>query len=271
MFAKRASVLLEVVYDYSAVKALTRQLIESRPRNLWRYRELLPLDAEPSVGRHRDSPRWPLPLLERGRWSKAEVKHYLYERARVPGGASAALQATAIRAQPGGGRPVLLAQAARCGRAWCDGARCAQPGQHSGAWAGLVTRRDPVARTVRRGLYNRPGDEGTRYASRSMDVKRTFQASRPWHWAASVATRAAKRSKGARWSGWSSLCGDVAGDLPPKTAGRKRLCALASPLGRGTHLGVAPLWRLYFCSLPSQGSTVWAGSLCIAMLWWYKA
>jgi threonine synthase len=44
---------LEVVYDYAVVKrTLTHQLIESRPRNLWRYRELLPLDAEPSVGLH---------------------------------------------------------------------------------------------------------------------------------------------------------------------------------------------------------------------------
>jgi hypothetical protein len=31
---------------------LTRELIESRPRNLWRYRELLPIDGEPRVGLH---------------------------------------------------------------------------------------------------------------------------------------------------------------------------------------------------------------------------
>jgi threonine synthase len=44
---------LEVVYDYAAVKrVLTRELIESRPRNLWRYRELLPIDGEPQVGLH---------------------------------------------------------------------------------------------------------------------------------------------------------------------------------------------------------------------------
>jgi threonine synthase len=41
---------LEVTYDYAAVKgSLTRELIESRPRNLWRYRELLPVE-EPKTG-----------------------------------------------------------------------------------------------------------------------------------------------------------------------------------------------------------------------------
>ncbi len=44
---------LEVVYDYAAVKkAMTRQAIEQRPRNLWRYRELLPVTGEPQVGLH---------------------------------------------------------------------------------------------------------------------------------------------------------------------------------------------------------------------------
>jgi len=42
---------LEVVYDYEALKGkFTRKLIESRPENLWRYRELLPIDGEPTVG-----------------------------------------------------------------------------------------------------------------------------------------------------------------------------------------------------------------------------
>ena len=42
---------LEVQYDYDAIsKVLTRELIESRPRNLWRYRELLPVAGEPNVG-----------------------------------------------------------------------------------------------------------------------------------------------------------------------------------------------------------------------------
>src|SRR5437867_3421825 len=44
---------LEVVYDYAAIgRVLTREVIESRPRNLWRYRELLPIDGEPQVGLH---------------------------------------------------------------------------------------------------------------------------------------------------------------------------------------------------------------------------
>jgi len=42
---------LEVDYDYSAIKsALTREKIEKRPQTLWRYRELLPIDGEPTVG-----------------------------------------------------------------------------------------------------------------------------------------------------------------------------------------------------------------------------
>ena len=44
---------LEVVYDYAAIaRALTREVIAARPRNLWRYRELLPVLREPSVGPH---------------------------------------------------------------------------------------------------------------------------------------------------------------------------------------------------------------------------
>ncbi len=42
---------LEVLYDYKAIKkALTKKKIEARPQNLWRYRELLPIDGEPLVG-----------------------------------------------------------------------------------------------------------------------------------------------------------------------------------------------------------------------------
>ena len=41
---------LEVSYDYAAVrKVMTRELIESRPRSLWRYLELLPVE-EPRTG-----------------------------------------------------------------------------------------------------------------------------------------------------------------------------------------------------------------------------
>lgn len=42
---------LEVDYDYSQIKKrLTKELIDSRAKNLWRYRELLPIDKEPIVG-----------------------------------------------------------------------------------------------------------------------------------------------------------------------------------------------------------------------------
>jgi threonine synthase len=42
---------LEVDYDYDAiVEVLTRGKIELRPFNMWRYRELLPIDGEPTVG-----------------------------------------------------------------------------------------------------------------------------------------------------------------------------------------------------------------------------
>src|SRR3984893_14507470 len=42
---------LEVVYDYGRIRAaLNHKVIESRPRNLWRYRELLPVDKEPDIG-----------------------------------------------------------------------------------------------------------------------------------------------------------------------------------------------------------------------------
>src|SRR5215471_10489503 len=44
---------LEVFYDYGVTRELlTRELIESRPRNLWRYRELLPIQGEPRTGLH---------------------------------------------------------------------------------------------------------------------------------------------------------------------------------------------------------------------------
>ncbi len=40
---------LEPLYDYSAI-ALTREQVASRPKNLWRYRELLPIAGEPRTG-----------------------------------------------------------------------------------------------------------------------------------------------------------------------------------------------------------------------------
>ena len=43
---------LEVAYDYEQIKAsLTREVIRSRPQTMWRYRELLPVAGEPTVGR----------------------------------------------------------------------------------------------------------------------------------------------------------------------------------------------------------------------------
>ncbi|MCG2708827.1 MAG: threonine synthase [Thermodesulfovibrionales bacterium] len=42
---------LEVVYDYKKIKkVLTKKNIKSREENLWRYKELLPIDGEPQVG-----------------------------------------------------------------------------------------------------------------------------------------------------------------------------------------------------------------------------
>ncbi len=42
---------LETVYDYRKIrKAITRKKIERRDENLWRYRELLPIEGEPQVG-----------------------------------------------------------------------------------------------------------------------------------------------------------------------------------------------------------------------------
>ena len=42
---------LEAAYDYAAIgRALTREQIAKRPQTMWRYRELLPIDGEPTVG-----------------------------------------------------------------------------------------------------------------------------------------------------------------------------------------------------------------------------
>ncbi|MBA4150209.1 MAG: threonine synthase [Verrucomicrobia bacterium] len=42
---------LEVAYDYDRIKAsMTRSAIQSRSKNMWRYRELLPVAGEPTVG-----------------------------------------------------------------------------------------------------------------------------------------------------------------------------------------------------------------------------
>jgi threonine synthase len=42
---------LEVDYDYEAItRALSREKIAGRPNTMWRFRELLPIDGEPTVG-----------------------------------------------------------------------------------------------------------------------------------------------------------------------------------------------------------------------------
>ncbi len=42
---------LEVDYDYERIKEkLTKKVIEYRPKNLWRYKELMPIDGEPTDG-----------------------------------------------------------------------------------------------------------------------------------------------------------------------------------------------------------------------------
>ncbi|MBI3997313.1 MAG: threonine synthase [Candidatus Omnitrophica bacterium] len=42
---------VEVDYDYDAIRrVLTKTALASRPKSLWRYRELLPIEGEPTVG-----------------------------------------------------------------------------------------------------------------------------------------------------------------------------------------------------------------------------
>jgi len=50
-FANSASVHWKSDYDYDLIKTvLTRDKIQSRPTNMWRYRELLPIEGEPTIG-----------------------------------------------------------------------------------------------------------------------------------------------------------------------------------------------------------------------------
>jgi threonine synthase len=66
---------LEVTYNYEAVaRTFTRKAVESRPRNMWRYRELLPVDGEPTVGRHVGC----TPLIRADRLAKAIGVSELY-------------------------------------------------------------------------------------------------------------------------------------------------------------------------------------------------
>ena len=66
---------LEATYDYDVVReSLTREAIESRPRNLWRYRELLPISGDPRTGFHSGF----TPLVRAGRLAKRLGVRELY-------------------------------------------------------------------------------------------------------------------------------------------------------------------------------------------------
>lgn len=66
---------LEVDYDYAAIaRRLTRESIASREKTLWRFRELLPLDGEPTVGRISGG----TPLVRADRLAKALGAYHLY-------------------------------------------------------------------------------------------------------------------------------------------------------------------------------------------------
>ncbi len=66
---------LEVDYDYEGIRsALTREEIASRPRTMWRYRELLPLEDEPTVGLYSGG----TPLVRADRLARAIGVRELY-------------------------------------------------------------------------------------------------------------------------------------------------------------------------------------------------
>ena len=59
---------LEADYDYGAIgSVLTRKVIESRGNSMWRYRELLPIEGEPTVGKQVGF----TPLVQADRLAKA--------------------------------------------------------------------------------------------------------------------------------------------------------------------------------------------------------
>jgi len=43
---------LEIAYDFSVGPKITRELFTDGPFSMWRYKDLLPLDGEPTVGKH---------------------------------------------------------------------------------------------------------------------------------------------------------------------------------------------------------------------------
>ena len=66
---------VEVDYDYDAIRrVLTRETIAARPKSLWRYRELLPIEGEPTVGLFSGC----TPLFRAGRLAEALGVEELY-------------------------------------------------------------------------------------------------------------------------------------------------------------------------------------------------
>lgn len=66
---------LEIVYDFAAIKGtLSREKIAARERNIWRYRELLPIDGEPRIGMYSGF----TPLVRAHRLGKALGVRELY-------------------------------------------------------------------------------------------------------------------------------------------------------------------------------------------------
>jgi threonine synthase len=66
---------LEVTYDYDEVaRTMSRTAIAGRPKSMWRYHELLPLDGEPTVGRQVGS----TPLIRADRLARALGVSELY-------------------------------------------------------------------------------------------------------------------------------------------------------------------------------------------------
>ena len=66
---------VEVDYDYDAIRrVLTRETIAARPKSLWRYRELLPIEGEPTVGLFSGF----TPLFRAGRLAEALGVEELY-------------------------------------------------------------------------------------------------------------------------------------------------------------------------------------------------
>ncbi|HEU5118561.1 MAG TPA: threonine synthase, partial [Isosphaeraceae bacterium] len=66
---------LEVEYNYDAIaQVFNRGVVESRPHNMWRYRELLPIDGDPAVGRQVGG----TPLVKADRLAKALGVRELY-------------------------------------------------------------------------------------------------------------------------------------------------------------------------------------------------